>query len=86
MFAAITAACRLPEPDAVRPLLDAARIPEADRKAIASTAHRLIRQLREAGPRGGVDGLVQEYALSSDEGVSLMRLSEALLRIPAKPE
>ncbi len=30
----------------------------------------------------GVEGLVQEYSLSSQEGVALMCLAEALLRIP----
>ena len=32
--------------------------------------------------RGGVEGLIHEYALSSQEGVALMCLAEALLRIP----
>jgi RHH-type proline utilization regulon transcriptional repressor/proline dehydrogenase/delta 1-pyrroline-5-carboxylate dehydrogenase len=41
-----------------------------------------------ARPAGGlVQGLMREYALSSQEGVALMCLAEALLRIPdARPE
>ncbi len=35
-----------------------------------------------AGREGLVQGLLQEYALSSQEGVALMCLAEALLRIP----
>ena len=48
--------------------------------------HKLARRLSEglrARPRaGGVEALIQEFALSSQEGVALMCLAEALLRIP----
>ena len=37
---------------------------------------------RSAGRAGLVQGLLQEFALSSQEGVALMCLAEALLRIP----
>ena len=40
---------------------------------------------RRCGPRrrrGGVEGLIHEYSLRSQEGVALMCLAEALLRIP----
>jgi RHH-type proline utilization regulon transcriptional repressor/proline dehydrogenase/delta 1-pyrroline-5-carboxylate dehydrogenase len=37
---------------------------------------------RESGRAGLVQGLLQEFALSSSEGVALMCLAEALLRIP----
>jgi RHH-type proline utilization regulon transcriptional repressor/proline dehydrogenase/delta 1-pyrroline-5-carboxylate dehydrogenase len=41
---------------------------------------------RESGRAGLVQGLLQEFALSSSEGVALMCLAEALLRIPdARP-
>lgn len=79
---AITAATRIAEPEAIRPLLAAATLPEADRQAIAQTARRLIEQLRAKARPGGVQALVQEFALSSHEGVALMCLAEALLRIP----
>ena len=45
-------------------------------------ATRLVQALRAKGTRGAVEGLVREYALSSQEGVALMCLAEALLRIP----
>ena len=78
----MTAACRVPEPICVPPLIDAARLlPEAERKASA-TARRLVEALRAKPKRGGVEGLVQEYSLSSQEGVALMCLAEALLRMP----
>ncbi|MDR3494189.1 MAG: trifunctional transcriptional regulator/proline dehydrogenase/L-glutamate gamma-semialdehyde dehydrogenase [Ancalomicrobiaceae bacterium] len=79
---AITAAYRRPEPDCVRPLLDAATLTEPTRGAIQATAAKLIEALRAKPRSWGVEGLVQEYALSSQEGVALMCLAEALLRIP----
>src|SRR3982751_4457793 len=80
--AAITAAYRRPEPDCVPPLLDLATLtPEATAKARA-LARQLVQALRAKTPSGGVEGLIHEYALSSQEGVALMCLAEALLRIP----
>ena len=37
---------------------------------------------RERLGKGGLDAFLHEYALSSPEGVALMCLAEALLRIP----
>ncbi|GEO00439.1 bifunctional protein PutA [Novosphingobium sediminis] len=79
---AITAATRIAEPEAIRPLLAAATLPEADQQGIAHTARTLIEALRAKARPGGVQALVQEFALSSHEGVALMCLAEALLRIP----
>ena len=79
---AITAATRMPEPAAVARLLDGASLSEAERGAVRSTARMLVDKLRARPVRGGVQALVQEYALSSQEGVALMCLAEALLRIP----
>ena len=64
------------------PLLDAAGLPRPLRGAIRETATRLVTALRAKQKGGGVEGLVQEYSLSSQEGVALMCLAEALLRIP----
>lgn len=86
--AAITAAYRRAETDAVPMLLEQARLPEP----IASQAHSLAYQLADklrnqksaSGRAGMVQGLLQEFSLSSLEGVALMCLAEALLRIPDK--
>jgi RHH-type proline utilization regulon transcriptional repressor/proline dehydrogenase/delta 1-pyrroline-5-carboxylate dehydrogenase len=84
--AAITAACRPAETLAVPPLLEAARMPPETAAAAQALAHRIASRLRQrknaAGRAGLVQGLLQEYALSSQEGVALMCLAEALLRIP----
>ena len=39
-------------------------------------------KLRAKTRSSGVEGLIHEYSLSSQEGVALMCLAEALLRIP----
>jgi RHH-type proline utilization regulon transcriptional repressor/proline dehydrogenase/delta 1-pyrroline-5-carboxylate dehydrogenase len=80
--ATITAAARVPEPMCVPKLIEAATLPTDTVRAAAATARTLIEQLRAKKSRGGVQALVQEYALSSQEGVALLCLAEALLRIP----
>ncbi|WP_179403344.1 trifunctional transcriptional regulator/proline dehydrogenase/L-glutamate gamma-semialdehyde dehydrogenase [Burkholderia guangdongensis] len=80
--AAITAAYRRPEPECVPFLIGQARLPEniaADTQALAA---KLVESLREKNSGGGVEGLIHEFSLSSQEGVALMCLAEALLRIP----
>ncbi|MFT4182077.1 MAG: trifunctional transcriptional regulator/proline dehydrogenase/L-glutamate gamma-semialdehyde dehydrogenase [Rhizobium sp.] len=79
---AITAAYRRPETECLPPLVAAARVSEAKRYDIRMTARTLIEALRAKHKGTGVEGLVQEYSLSSQEGVALMCLAEALLRIP----
>src|SRR3990167_795881 len=80
--AAITAACRPPERDCLPPLIEQASLPPAVTARAAALARRLVEVLRAKTPSGGVEGLIHEYALSSQEGVALMCLAEALLRIP----
>ena len=54
----------------------------------ARATHALARKARHAASArrarsgGGVDAFMQEYSLSSQEGVALMCLAEALLRVP----
>ena len=80
--AAITAAYRRPEPECVPALLAQATLPPKLAAAAQDTARRLATRLRAKRTRGGVEALLQEYALSSQEGIALMCLAEALLRIP----
>jgi len=79
---AITAAYRRDEATALAPLIDAASLDGATKAAIRQTAYDLVSTLRANHKGSGVEGLVQEYSLSSEEGVALMCLAEALLRIP----
>src|SRR5690606_36286659 len=78
--AAITAAYRRPEPECVPLLLGQARMTNPEK--IHAMAARLVKALRDKRGGGGVEGLIQEFSLSSQEGVALMCLAEALLRIP----
>ncbi|QOL51896.1 trifunctional transcriptional regulator/proline dehydrogenase/L-glutamate gamma-semialdehyde dehydrogenase [Massilia litorea] len=78
--AAITAAYRRDENEAVNWLLAQGARPSADAKPLA---HRLVSAVRAKRTRAsGVDALMHEFSLSSEEGVALMCLAEALLRIP----
>ena len=80
--ATIDAAYRAPETDCVPPLVEAANLPEPMKAQARELARRLVEGLRERPTPGLVQGLMREYALSSQEGVALMCLAEALLRIP----
>ena len=63
-------------------LAGSAFAPETER-AIDREARRLIEAIRAgSGGIGGVEQILQEYALSTKEGLALMVLAEALLRVP----
>jgi RHH-type transcriptional regulator, proline utilization regulon repressor / proline dehydrogenase / delta 1-pyrroline-5-carboxylate dehydrogenase len=83
---AITAATRLAEPTLLPALIEQARLAPALADSAQRLALRIARgvreRARESGRAGLVQGLLQEFALSSSEGVALMCLAEALLRIP----
>ncbi|MBA6412014.1 bifunctional proline dehydrogenase/L-glutamate gamma-semialdehyde dehydrogenase PutA [Parahaliea sp. F7430] len=64
-------------------LLAMAQISHAARSRAWQRARKLVLHIRaEQSGSSSVDALLQEYALSSEEGVLLMCLAEALLRIP----
>ena len=78
--AAITRAYRRDEATAVAWLLAAGA---CTNDAAQALAHTLVARVRQQRTRAsGVDALMHEFSLSSDEGVALMCLAEALLRIP----
>ena len=83
---AITASCRRNEAEAVGWLgLQAVKDSAAAAQSRA-LATRLMIALREKRSRAsGVDALMHEFSLSSEEGIALMCLAEALLRIPDQP-
>jgi RHH-type proline utilization regulon transcriptional repressor/proline dehydrogenase/delta 1-pyrroline-5-carboxylate dehydrogenase len=55
----------------------------ATRHAVERRAEQLVRAVRrDRRSKSGLDGLLHQYDLSSAEGVALMCLAEALLRIP----
>ena len=75
-------AYRCDEETLVRQLVQTATIEPAAAAAVAAEAGELVRAVRAARRRGGVDALLHEYDLSSREGVVLMCLAEALMRVP----
>ncbi|HEU5136612.1 MAG TPA: bifunctional proline dehydrogenase/L-glutamate gamma-semialdehyde dehydrogenase PutA [Steroidobacteraceae bacterium] len=67
----------------VRALADLARLPEAAARNTGARALALVQAVRSArGSGGALDAFLREYSLASREGVILMCLAEALLRIP----
>src|SRR5271166_2808375 len=81
--AAVRDSCRVDETEAVAHILAAAEIPAEMRDRIAERARGLVAVVRrERLGKGGIDAFLHEYALSSPEGVALMCLAEALLRVP----
>ena len=78
----VRAQIRAPE-TSVLALAQQAALPEPDWAGIQSRAKALASSVRHARRRAsGVDALMHEFSLSSAEGVALMCLAEALLRVP----
>ncbi len=82
----INFAWRRAESECVETLLEHSEISSELTDKIQSLAFDLAHSLRERKGSGGkagiVQGLLQEFSLSSQEGIALMCLAEALLRIP----
>ena len=71
------------EAECVRLLLDEAGLDAAARERVDERARALVQAVRDRRhERGVLDAFMQQYDLSSEEGVVLMCLAEALLRIP----
>ena len=66
----------------IRSLVDAAALSAADRAAITDRAARRVRQIRDTADPGLMEVFLAQYGLSTDEGIALMCLAEALLRVP----
>ena len=79
---------RLNEAEAVSKLLSIAKQSPETVQKVQNLAIKIAQNLRDReaskGKAGIVQGLLQEFSLSSNEGVALMCLAEALLRIPDK--
>lgn len=73
---------RSPEPEVLTPLLKHARSVPDERKRIVNRAAELIGDLRDAQGTGWVNQFLHEYRLNTQEGVALLSLAEAFLRVP----
>ncbi len=76
---------RIDENIAVDHILPLAEVNVSARSRAWERARKMVLQIRQdqAG-NGAIDALLKEYSLSSEEGVVLMCLAEALLRVPDK--
>ncbi len=82
MFHQIDAQTLAAEAPLLAALTDTAALSPAARAAIAARAADLVRQIRAASHPGLMEVFLAEYGLSTDEGIALMCLAEALLRVP----
>jgi len=63
-------------------LTDQTRLSDADRAAITDQATQLVRDIRTTSRPTMMEHFLAEYGLSTSEGVALMCLAEAMLRVP----
>jgi RHH-type proline utilization regulon transcriptional repressor/proline dehydrogenase/delta 1-pyrroline-5-carboxylate dehydrogenase len=73
---------RAPEPDVLKPLLSDAALDPESRARVEKRALAMLGDLRAAQSRGWVNQFLQEYRLNTQEGVALLSLAEAFLRVP----
>ncbi len=80
---AIRDAYLMDETACVQRCIEYANLDTTTREGVFQQACRIVQRLRDSADASkGLDALLQEYDLSSEEGVVLMCLAEALLRIP----
>jgi RHH-type proline utilization regulon transcriptional repressor/proline dehydrogenase/delta 1-pyrroline-5-carboxylate dehydrogenase len=83
--ARLTAAYCRDETQALDELLAVATLPPAETDLVLARATELVARVRaKAGQQSAVESFMRQYDLSSEEGVLLMCVAEALLRIPDK--
>ncbi len=63
-------------------MIASAQLTEAERKAISARAADLVRSVRKNAKSTIMEKFLAEYGLTTKEGVALMCLAEALLRVP----
>ena len=70
------------EGELLNDLIDQANLTEGDRHQISLQAACLVREIRSKSSHGLMETFLSEYGLSTNEGIALMCLAEALLRVP----
>ena len=73
---------RAGEPEVLRPLLRDAALDTDSRKRVETRALAMLGELRAAQSSGWVNQFLQEYRLNTSEGIALLSLAEAFLRVP----
>src|SRR3546814_1929384 len=72
---------RKAEPEVLSPLIARARLSIRERESVVQQAVGLLAGLRAAQEKGWVNQFLQEYGMSSSEGMALLSLAEAFLRV-----
>ena len=73
---------RAPEPEVLAPLLRDAGLDRDARARVEGRALGMLADLRAAQGSGWVNQFLQEYRLNTSEGIALLSLAEAFLRVP----
>lgn len=88
LWEGITSAFRVDEDIHVQQLIDVEESSEGETNEIAHITHkatRLIEGVRaNSNAMSMIDSLMQQYSLNTEEGILLMCLAEALIRVPDK--
>lgn len=71
-----------PQSQVIADLIAQAQLSQTDRTTISAAAAQLVTQIRTTAKPGLMEIFLAEYGLSTDEGIALMCLAEALLRVP----
>ena len=74
-----------PEGELVRALIAQSGLDQGARDRISAAGADLVRRIRSGAKPGLMEVFLAEYGLSTDEGIALMCLAEALLRVPDAP-
>ncbi|MDA3887659.1 MAG: proline dehydrogenase family protein, partial [Allgaiera sp.] len=83
--ATIRASSLVPEGPLLGHLIEQAALDDATRARISARGADLVRGIRSGAKPGLMEVFLAEYGLSTDEGIALMCLAEALLRVPDAP-
>lgn len=70
------------ESEVLRRLIELADLSAEQRQGITDDAARLVQDIRDTSDPGLMETFLAEYGLSTEEGIALMCLAEALLRVP----
>ncbi|GGE91731.1 bifunctional proline dehydrogenase/L-glutamate gamma-semialdehyde dehydrogenase PutA [Sphingomonas prati] len=82
VLSSLRALHRAPEPDVLDTLLPTAALDTSSRERVVAHSMGLLGDLRTAQREGWVNQFLQQYRLNSSEGVALLSLAEAFLRVP----
>ena len=81
----LNTAYRMDETECVEYLLNIIDFTTEIERAVSQLAEKLVIEVRKReSKKGGIEGLMWQYDLSTEEGILLMCLAEALLRVPDK--